>query len=138
MRREGNGSVPFPGRQGIPVTPCRLEEDEGADDIGLDKGSGAVDGAVDVTLGGKVDDGPRPVLPQEGRDELPVTYITLDKGVAFVAAEAGQALEVAGVGEEVEVDHRGNVTLPGHEHEVRTDEARTARYENCLIHCLQL
>ncbi len=36
----------------------------------LDEGLGAVDGAVDVALGGEVHDGARAVLGEEARDEL--------------------------------------------------------------------
>ena len=48
-----------------PVVPSCFQERVGADDIGLDEGGGAVDGAIDVGFGGKMDDGIRSF----GRDD---------------------------------------------------------------------
>jgi hypothetical protein len=42
-----------------------VEQVEGAEDVGLDEGGGAVDGAVDVALGREVDDGVDLVLAQQ-------------------------------------------------------------------------
>src|SRR5690242_12207773 len=50
--------------QGTPVTARGLEKAESTDDIGLDEVFGAVNGTVNMTLGGKIEDGARPVAPE--------------------------------------------------------------------------
>jgi hypothetical protein len=52
-------------RQLRPVLLGAVEEAERAGDVGLDEGLGRIDGAVDVGLGGEVDDGVDRVLGEE-------------------------------------------------------------------------
>ena len=49
-------------RERIPVVACRLEQMESSVDVRADKSLGLVDGAIDVTLGGKIDKRPRLIL----------------------------------------------------------------------------
>jgi hypothetical protein len=65
-----------------------------------------VDAAVDVRFGGKIDDGAGLVLGKQAADEVKVADVALDEGVARIALQAGEVLEVAGVGQRVEVDDR--------------------------------
>jgi hypothetical protein len=58
---------------------------EGADDVGLDEIFGAVDAAVDVRFGGKIDDGARLVFGQQAADQGEVADVALDEDVARVA-----------------------------------------------------
>jgi hypothetical protein len=51
-----------------PVGPCRLEQAKCADDVGIDKGGGRVDRTVDVRFGREVDNGPGPMLVEQGGD----------------------------------------------------------------------
>ena len=48
--------------QSVPVGAGGFEEVEGADDVGLDELGGAMDRAIHMGLGGKVDDGAGAVL----------------------------------------------------------------------------
>jgi hypothetical protein len=71
--------------QAIPVSAHGFEQVEGADDIGLDEVLGAVDRAVHMAFGGKVDDGARLVPGQQVSDEFTVTDVTLQEAVARIA-----------------------------------------------------
>jgi len=77
---------------------------EGTDDVGLDEVAGAVNGAVDVALGRKIDHGARLVLEQQGGHQRRVAKIAFYKDMAIVTVQRGQVLQIAGVGEFVEVD----------------------------------
>ena len=101
----------------------------GAHDVGLDERLGRIDGAVDVGLGGEVDDGVDRVVGQEARDEGVVADVALREDVPRVAGEVGQVGGIAGVGERVEVDEPGQrgaglgQALPD---EIGADEAAAA------------
>ena len=92
------------GGEAVPVGADGFEEAEGADDVGLDKVFRAVDAAVDVRFGGKVDDGARLVLGEQPGDEVEVADVALDEAVALVAAQGCEVLEIAGIRERVQVD----------------------------------
>ncbi|MNN40895.1 hypothetical protein D3C81_1549860 [compost metagenome] len=64
-----------------------------------------MDRAVDVGLGSEVDDGAWLVLLEQTCDQFSVADIAVHKDVALVALQAAQGLQVACVGEFVEVDH---------------------------------
>ena len=91
-------------RQRVPVEAGAVEEAEGADDVGLDERLGGIDGAVDVGLGGEIDDGVDLVLGEEAGDEGGVTNVAMGENVARVGREVGEVGGVARVGEGVEVD----------------------------------
>jgi hypothetical protein len=71
--------------QVVPVTTHFFQQVEGADDVGLDEIFRAVNGAVDVTFGGEVDDRARLVLRQQFADQFTIADVTLDKEMATVA-----------------------------------------------------
>src|ERR687889_1558635 len=68
---EGVVVLPF---EGAPVGERGLEEFVGLDHIGLYKGLWTVDGAVDVRLGGEVDDGRRTMLAEQAVDQPAGSY----------------------------------------------------------------
>ena len=82
----------------------RLQQAEGADDIGLEKVLGAMDGAVHMRLGGEVDDGPRLVRGQQAADQLLVADVALHEDMALVALQRPEVFPVAGIGQLVEID----------------------------------
>ncbi len=82
-----------------------LEEVESPEDVGLQEGFGAINGAVHVGLGGKVDDGGEAVLGEEGGEEGGVVDVAVDEAVPRVAGEVCEGGGVAGVGELVEVEN---------------------------------
>src|SRR5215203_6014240 len=65
QKAEGVVVLPF---EDAPVGEHSLEEFVGLDHVGLYKGLRAVDGAVDVRLGGEVDDGRGTILGEQAVD----------------------------------------------------------------------
>ncbi|MOA30968.1 hypothetical protein D3C78_1520960 [compost metagenome] len=116
--------------ESAPVTPHRLEQMERPDDIGLDEVLRSVDRAVDVRFRREVDHGPRPVLSQQTIHQRPVADIAMHEGMARVPFQAGEILQVAGVGQLVEADHRFVMAGEPVQHEVGADEAGAAGYED--------
>ena len=121
--------------QAVPVGADRFEQAEGADDVGLNEVFGAVDAAVDVRFGGKIDDGARLVLGEQPGDEIEVADVALDEEVARVAVQGGEVLEVAGVGERVKVDDRLVGLAQPVEDKIAADKACPTRDED---HCVNL
>ncbi len=119
--------------QGTPVGPHRFEQAEGAQDVGLDEVLGAVDGSVHVALGREVDHGPRTVLGQQTVDQVTVTQVALHEDVPRITLETGKVLEVARIGELVEVDYGLVVGGEPVEYEVAADETGAAGDENIFF-----
>ena len=119
--------------QRAPVGAHRFEQVEGADHVGLDEIFGAVDRSVHMAFGGEVDHGARPVLRQQPLHQRTVADVALHEDVTGVAAQAGQILGIAGVGELVEIDHRLLRLLHPVQHEICTNEACGASYQNHLF-----
>jgi len=78
----------------------RLAQHRGSLHIGVDECQRLHERAVDVRLGGKVDD--RVDLRGEGVHERGVADVAVDEPIAGCAIELGQVREVAGVRELVE------------------------------------
>ena len=110
----------------MPVLRCGLQKPESTDHVGLDEVLGAMDGAVHMRLGRKVDDGAWPVLGQQARDQRTVANVAMHKHMARIALQAGQVVQVAGVGELVEVEHGLVRAAEPVEHEVGAYEAGAA------------
>src|SRR4030095_9485524 len=101
-----------------------------AQHVGPDEDFGAQDRAVDVALRSEVEDALDPVLLEQCLDPLPVPVVSADEDVPRVPLQVAQVLEVPGVGEKVEVDHRPvRALLAQVPDEVRTDEATTTSDE---------
>ncbi|MCY1178869.1 hypothetical protein D9M73_192420 [compost metagenome] len=116
--------------QATPVGAYGFQQAEGADDVGFDEVFRAVDRAIDVGLGGEVDDGAWLVLLEQTCDQLSVADVAVHEDVALVALQAAQGLQVACVGEFVEVDH--GLVRAGQpvQDEVGADETCAACYQN--------
>src|SRR5918995_4495606 len=99
---EGVVVLPF---EGAPVGERGLEEFVGLDHVGLYKVLRTVDGAVDVRLGGEVDDGRGTILGEQAVDHPAVPYPPLYEDVVGVIRDRRQGVGVAGVGQGVEIDH---------------------------------
>ena len=85
--------------QALPVGAHALQQACGAHHIGLDKVFRAVDGAVDMAFGGKVEHSTRLVLRQQLGQQGCVADITLHKHVPCIPLQRGQVFRVASVGE---------------------------------------
>jgi len=89
-----------------------------------------MNGAVDVALGGEIDDRARLVFGQQFANQGTITDVALHEEVPTVALQTGQILQIAGIGELVEIEDRFVVGFKPVEYEVRADEAGAASYEN--------
>jgi len=113
-----------------PIRAHGFKQVEGGDDVGLDKGLRPGNGAVYVAFGGEVDERARAVLRQQGGDGGGVAHVGVHEGVARVVAHAVQVVQIAGVGEFVDVEHRLVARGEPVQHEVGTNESGTAGNEN--------
>ena len=71
-----------------PSAPSRLEQGKGSPHVGLDEGLRAEDRAIDVGLGGEVDDRVDVVIAEYAMDELTIANITLDQLATLPYLEA--------------------------------------------------
>ncbi len=81
----------FSRRQLAPIGAHLFQQVEGSQHIGLDKRIGPVDGAVNMRLGRKVDDGAWLVRGQQLAQQRTVAYIALHKLVQGLVGQAFQA-----------------------------------------------
>ena len=116
-------------RRGIeraPVGERHVEQDVGAQDIGLDERRGAVDRAVDVALGGEMQHGVGLDLVEDLVDRGAVADVDLEMGVPVAGARLGQRLQIAGVGELVDVGDMPVGVADDVADDRRADEPRAA------------
>ncbi len=109
----------------------RIKKQLGAKDIGLDEGSGAhVQAAVNMAFGCEVDDYVNGVFP-EGLGNVAVGCdVSMNKCVTGIVLDIRQILEVAGVGQRIQVYDR-IVRMVGKDvsREITADESRAPGYE---------
>ena len=113
------------------VLARRLAEHRGTTHVGFDEGEGIHERAVDVRLGGEVDD--RVHLGGQRVDDLRVADVAANEPIAAAGVEFREVGEVARVGELVE--HRDlhlRTRAPQVPDEVGADEARGPRDEQAL------
>ena len=116
-------------RPAAPVLQRAIEQRLRAGDVGADERTRLVDRAIDVALGGEVHDRVGPMLGEQTRNQRTVADIALHEDVPVV----GQALErfaIAGVGQQVQVDHPGIARAEQVMNEVGPDESGTAGDKN--------
>lgn len=124
------------GRQGVPVTAHRFEQAEGAEHVGLHKVFRAVDRAIHMRFRGKVHNGTGFVLGQQAIEQRAVADVALHEDVVRVALERREGLEVARIGQLVEV-HDGLVALRDPvEHEIGANEACAAGNQDHGVPCM--
>ena len=87
-----------------PIGARGLEHREGAEDVGLDERVAAGDRAVDMALGGEVDDVVRLEGLERVRDRRPVADVDPGEAVVGRVVDGRQRGEIAGVGEGVDVE----------------------------------
>ncbi|CAM5367949.1 hypothetical protein RLIN73S_00790 [Rhodanobacter lindaniclasticus] len=126
--------------EAAPVVARAFEQAQGADHVGLHELGRAVDRAVDVRFGGEIHDGIGLVFGQQLRHQRAVADVALYENVTRITLQRGQRIEVAGIGELVQVDHAQAV---GHrlQHEIRADETGAAGdqqgpgMKGWVVHC---
>ena len=89
-----------------PVGQRRFQERVGAGDVGLDEGGGAVDRAVDVAFRREMQHGIGPHFLEDRIERGAVADIDLEMAVSVAGAGFGQGVEVAGIGQLVDVGDR--------------------------------
>ena len=116
--------------EATPVRARRLEQAEGSLDVGAHEFARTVDRAIHMALGRKVHNRTGLVLRQQARDQRTVADVATHEEVAGIAFERLERLQIAGIGELVEVSHRLAGRRDPVEHEIAADETCTASYQN--------
>jgi hypothetical protein len=94
---------------GIGIVPgflCTLQQVHGAHDVALDKDLRVLDGAVHMALSGKVDDIIEIVLCKQALHQFLVADVALHEHMAGVALHVLQVLQIAGIGQLIQVDQQ--------------------------------
>src|SRR5260370_41652919 len=117
-----------------PVGSRFFEQAESAVDIGADEIVGAVDGAVDVALSGEVNDSAGSLALEQVAQKIAIDNVALLAAIARVGFDGTPVVEIASVGQLVEIQDsrafRGNPL----ENEIRANEARAPGDENEIFH----
>src|SRR4029450_2759106 len=114
-----------------PVLQRCVEQPERADDIGLDERRWPVDRTVHMALGGEVHDRLDPLARKQLRDSLLIANVGLDETIVGLPLDFAQAVEVAGVGQLVDIDDMKTASHEAPDHRT-ADEARPAGDQNSL------
>ena len=101
-------------------------QEKGTHDIGLDEFTRTMDRAVDVALSGEIDHSTRTVLGQQLTDPCSVTDIALHKDMPPIALQTGEVLQIARIGELVEIDDGLVVSRQPVKNEIRADKSSAA------------
>ncbi|MCY1293770.1 hypothetical protein D9M70_430380 [compost metagenome] len=112
--------------QCVPVVACCFQQRESADDIGLHELRWAMDRAVDMAFGGKMHDCARFMLLNQSVNRFTITNIHSCKDVARIVFEAGQRLQIASVGQFVDIYDRLLILRKPFENEICADESCAA------------
>ena len=86
------------------MAPGLLQQNLGAENIGPDEDLRPVDGAVHVGLGGKMDHRVDLLLAEQPRHQRRIADISLDEAIAGIVLHPFQVLQVARIGEDIQVD----------------------------------
>ncbi|MNV64884.1 hypothetical protein D3C71_1575460 [compost metagenome] len=116
------------GCQALPVSAHGFQQAERTNDVGLNEVFRTVNGAINVRLGGEVQDCARLMLFQQAGHQGAVTDITTHKYVPLVTGQAAEVIQVACIGQLVQIDHSLIRLSQPVQYEVRTDETCTASY----------
>ena len=103
---------------------------KGADNVSLDEIARTMDRAVDMALGGKVDDGAGAVLGQQSTNQRGLANVAAHEDMPHITLQTGEILQIARVGELVKIDDGLVVLVQPVENEVGADKPGTAGYED--------
>ncbi|MDF0674978.1 MAG: hypothetical protein P0120_11680 [Nitrospira sp.] len=103
---------------------------KGTDDVGLNEFAGTVNGAIDMTLSREIDHRTRTVLGQQSIDERRITDIASHEQMPRIPLEAGKIVQIARIGELVEIDQALLVLRQPVKNEVGTDKPGAAGDQN--------
>ena len=112
-----------------------VQQVDGANDVGLDKGHRIGDGSVHVALGREVDDSVGLVSVHEVLNGGGVADVDALKAVVGGLIDVREVFKVAGVRQRVNIDDGGlGVALYKTANDVRADESGSAGNEDCGHH----
>ena len=111
--------------------PRRLEQHEGADDVGVDERPRAVNRSIDVRLRREVEHRGRPVFREDPGHRLDVRDVGLHEGDPRTPERRLQIAQAAGVGQLVENDETIGGMVEGVLDKVGADEAGSSGDEKC-------
>ena len=121
----------------LPVELGCLKEGEGSHHIGAGEGERVLDGTVHMRLSRQVDDSVHLLLLHELVEGLEVADVHSDEPVIRLVLNVLEVLEVAGIGQLVEVyDPVVRVFVDEKSHYMTADEAGTTCYDYCSFHNL--
>jgi hypothetical protein len=86
-----------------------------------------MNGTVDMAFGSEIDDGTRFVHGEQVIDQIAITDVAVNENMAIVAVQSFQRLQIAGIGQLVEVDHCFIEMIQPIENEIPPDEAGAPR-----------
>ena len=115
------------------MPPGAIEQDAGADNVGMNEVERVVDAAVDVRFSGEIDDGVKLVLGHERVHLVGIRDIGFEKFVAFAMFldHAIQIGKIARVSEHIDVGHvRRLVMLQNIPNKVAPDESTATGYKD--------
>src|SRR5262245_5669294 len=130
---ETEGALPG-DRQRVPMGSGGAEEPSRPDDVRLDERLRPVDRAVDMALGGEVDDDVRIEDLESTFERETVADVSLNEAVPLVTRDGIERAQVAGVGQLVEVQHAMIARLDQVSDERRADEPSPARHQHARAH----
>ena len=112
------------------VPSGRFEQREGADDVRVDEGLGAVDRPIDVRFGRQIEDGVAAVHPRTRRAmAVAIGDVGLDESDARILNGPVEVQQAAGVGQLVDDDEAIGGVSERVVNEIGADEAGSARDE---------
>ena len=114
------------------VPPRGIQQDAGADDVGMDEILRGIDAAVHVGLGGEIDDGEELVLAHQLVHEVGIGDVRVEELVALavLGGQAGDVGDIARVGQRIHVgDEFRGVMFQDVADEVAADKAAAAGNE---------
>jgi hypothetical protein len=114
----------------LPIAARAFEKIEGSDDVRLDELGRIVDRTIDVAFGREVHDRAGLVLVQELAHQSAVVDVSAHEDVLLIACERTEIVEVAGIGQLVEIDDGRLLMGEPFEDKVRADETRAAGHKD--------
>jgi len=119
--------------QTAPVFARRLQQGISANDVGLDKVGRAGDGAIHMRFRGQVHHGRRLMLAEHPSDFGRITDVHLFKAITRIIRHRSERLQIARVGQLVEIDHAAIGIVDELTNDGGADEARAAGDEDSFI-----
>ena len=107
-----------------------FEQAEGADNVGLDEIFRPVDGAVDMRFCSEVDHRAWLMFCQQAGQQIGIGNAAMDEHMASITGQASQILQIAGIGQGIEIEHRFIALRQPVENEIAANKTSTAGDKN--------